>query len=68
MGLRPNDFFVTGATLMDGHYKMDIISGVGHPRLDLVVPLVLCTIAYNISGIGIVLQVPRDSVNSVEKG
>jgi hypothetical protein len=30
---------------MDGHYRMDIISGVGHPRLDSVVTLVLCMVA-----------------------
>ena len=48
MGFGFNDCFVTSATLMDGHYKTDIISGVGHPRLDSVVPLVLCTVAYNI--------------------
>jgi hypothetical protein len=30
--------------LMDGHYRTDIISGVGHPRSDLVVLLVLCTV------------------------
>jgi hypothetical protein len=41
--------------LMDGHYKTDIISGVGHPRLDSVVPLVLYTITCNGWGIGIVL-------------
>jgi hypothetical protein len=29
---------------MDGHYRMDIISGVGHPRSDSVMPLVLCTV------------------------
>jgi hypothetical protein len=28
---------------IDGHYRMDVISGVGHPRSDLVVPLVLRT-------------------------
>jgi hypothetical protein len=44
-----NDFVIkTQLFPMDGHYKMDIISGVGHPRLDLVVPLVLCTIVCNI--------------------
>jgi hypothetical protein len=30
---------------MNGHYRTNIISGVGHPRSNLVVPLVLCTIA-----------------------
>jgi hypothetical protein len=34
---------------------MNIISSVGHLRSDSVVPLVLCTIAYNIQGIGVVL-------------
>ena len=33
--------------LMGDHYRMDIISGVGHPRSDSVVPLVLCTVACN---------------------
>jgi hypothetical protein len=39
--------FVTKAQLfpMDGHYRMNIINGVGHPRLNSVVPLVLCTVA-----------------------
>ena len=32
---------------MDDHYKMDITRGVGHSRLDLVVPLVSCMIACN---------------------
>jgi hypothetical protein len=45
--------FVAGAALMGGHYRIDIISGVGHPRLDSVIPLVLYTIAYNGWGIGI---------------
>jgi hypothetical protein len=48
---------------MDGHYRTDIISSVGHPRLDLVVPLVLCMVACNACDIGIVLQVRRDSAN-----
>jgi hypothetical protein len=39
--------FVNMAQLfsMDGHYRMDIINGVGHPRSDSVVLLALCTIA-----------------------
>jgi hypothetical protein len=53
---------------MDGHYKMDIISGVGHPRLDSVMPLVLCMVTCNGWSTGIVLQVPRDSINPTEKG
>jgi hypothetical protein len=28
---------------MDGHYRTDVISGVGHLRSDSIVPLVLCT-------------------------
>ena len=30
---------------MDGYYTMNIISGVGYPRLDSIVPLVSCTVA-----------------------
>jgi hypothetical protein len=51
---------------MDGHYRIDIISSVGHPRSDLVVPLVLCTVACNDWGTGIVLQIPRDNTKPVE--
>ena len=40
--------FLAGAALTGSHYRMDIISSVGHPRLNLVVPLVFCTVAYNI--------------------
>jgi hypothetical protein len=29
---------------MDGHYRTDIISGVGHLRSDLIIPLVLRTV------------------------
>jgi hypothetical protein len=53
---------------MVGHYKTDIISSVGHPRLDLVVPLVLYTVACNGWDTDIVLQVPWDSANPAEKG
>ena len=58
--------FVTGVALMGGHYRTYIINGVGHPRSNSVVPLVLCTVAYNIWGTGVVLQVPQDSTNLVE--
>jgi hypothetical protein len=51
------------AALTDGRYRMDIISGVGYPRSDSVMPLVLCMVAYNIQGIGVVLQVPQDNAN-----
>jgi hypothetical protein len=54
---------MAGVALMGGHYRKDIISGVGHPRSDLVMPLVLCTIVYNIQGSGVILQVPWDSTN-----
>jgi hypothetical protein len=59
---------------MDGHYRTDVISGVGHPGLNSVVSLVLRTVcfvryvSYNCWGTDIVLQVPRDSVNPAEKG
>jgi hypothetical protein len=59
---------MAGAALMDGHYRTDIISGVGHLRSDSVVPLVLCMVACNGWGTGIVLQVLRDSTNPAEKG
>jgi hypothetical protein len=42
-------------SLIDGYYKTYIINGVGHPRLDLVVPLVLYTIAFNMRGTDVVL-------------
>jgi hypothetical protein len=35
---------------MDGHYMMDVISGVGHPRSDLIVPLVLHTVCCAMAG------------------
>ena len=53
---------------MVGHYRTDFISGVGHPRLDSVMPLVLSMVACNGWGTDIVLQVFRNSVNLVEKG
>ena len=53
---------------MDGHYRMDIISSVGHPRSNSIVPLVLCTVACNGWGTGIVLEVPQDNTNSAENG
>jgi hypothetical protein len=41
---------------------------MGHPRSGSVVPLVLCMVAYNIRGIAVVLQIPRDSANLAGKG
>jgi hypothetical protein len=49
------EVFVTGAALMSCHYKTYIISGMGYLRSNLVVPLVLWTIVYNIQVTGIVL-------------
>jgi hypothetical protein len=68
MGIGSNDCFVTAAALIGGHYKIDIINGVGHLRLNLVMPLVLCMTADNIRGTSVVLQVPWDNVNPDEKG
>jgi hypothetical protein len=67
MVLGSNGCFVTSVALMGDHYRMYIISGVGHSRSDLVVPLVLCTVPYNIQGTGVVLQLPQESPNPVEK-
>jgi hypothetical protein len=61
-------FFMAGAPLTGGHYRMDIISGISHPRSDSVMPLLLCTVTYNIQGTGVVLQVPQDSINPTRKG
>jgi hypothetical protein len=55
IGLVSNGCFVIGAALKGGHYRTYIISNVGHPRSDLVVPQVLCTVTYNIRGTGVVL-------------
>jgi hypothetical protein len=54
--------------LMVGHYRTNIISSVGHPRSDSVMPLVLCTRACNDWGTGIVLQVPWNSTNPAKNG
>jgi hypothetical protein len=54
---------MAGIALAGSHYRTNIISGVGHPRSDTVVPLVLCMVVYNIRGIDVVLQVPWDSTN-----
>ena len=68
ISLESNGCFVTGAALMGGHYRTYVISGVGHPRLDSVMPLVLWMVAYNIQSIDVVLQVTQDSVNPTKKG
>jgi hypothetical protein len=48
MCLGSNDCFVIGIALMGGHYRIYIISGMCHLRSDLVMPLVLWMVAYNI--------------------
>jgi hypothetical protein len=46
IGFGSNDFVTkTQPFPMDGHYRMDIISSVGHPRSDSIVPLVLYMVA-----------------------
>jgi hypothetical protein len=60
--------FVAGAALTGSHYRTDIISCVSHLRSNSVVLLILCIIACNGWGTGIVLQVPRDNVNPTENG
>jgi hypothetical protein len=60
--------FVAGAALMGNHYRTNIISVVDNLRSDSIVLLVLCMVACNGWGIGIVLQVFWDSTNSVENG
>jgi hypothetical protein len=41
MGLGSNSCFIASIALTRSHYKMNIISSVGHPKSDSVVPLVL---------------------------
>jgi hypothetical protein len=68
MGLKFNGCFVTGVALTSDHYRMEVINGVGYPRSDSIVPLVLCTVAYNIWGTDVVLHVPWNSANPTENG
>jgi hypothetical protein len=56
------------ATLTGSDYRVDIISGIGYPKSDLIVLLVLCMVAYNIWSIGVVLQVPQDGTNLARNG
>jgi hypothetical protein len=73
MDIGSNGCFVTSAALMGNHYRTNIISSVGHPRSDLVVPLVLCMIVYNIwalvlyyRSIGIVsILLKMDNISSI---
>jgi hypothetical protein len=59
---------VAGAAITGGHYRINIISGVGHSRSDSIIPLGLYMVAYDIRGTGIILQVPQDNTNPAEKG
>jgi hypothetical protein len=68
MSLGSNGCFMANAALTCGHYRTCIISCVSHTRLDSVMLLVLCMVAYNIWGIGVVLQIPRDNANPTENG
>jgi hypothetical protein len=68
ISLVSNGCFMASTTLMNGHYKMDIISAVGHLRSDLIMSLVLCTVVYNIQDTDVILQVTRDSINFAENG
>jgi hypothetical protein len=67
MSLGSNGFFMTGTALTSNHYRTNIFSNVGQPRLNSIVLLVLCTVVYNIRGTGVVLQVPWDRANPAEK-
>jgi hypothetical protein len=57
MSLGSNGYFVIGASLTTDHYRIDIISSVDYPSSDLIVPLVLCMVAYNFWDTGVILQV-----------
>jgi hypothetical protein len=59
---------MAGATLMGSHYMIDIISGVGHPRSDLVVLLVLCTVVMQWLGYQHCTTGLWDSANPAENG
>jgi hypothetical protein len=66
-GFKSNGFVIKVQSFpIDGHYRTNIISCVGYPRLDSVMPLVLYTVVCNDWGTDIVLQVPRDSTNPAE--
>jgi hypothetical protein len=48
VGFGSNDFVTKAQPFpLDDHYRTDIISDVDHQRSNLVVPLVLCTVACN---------------------
>jgi hypothetical protein len=50
-GFGSNGFVIkTQPFPMDDHYRTNVINGVGHPRLDSVVPLVLRTVCCAMAG------------------
>ena len=69
MGYRSNSFVTKAHPLpIDGHYRTYIISGVGYPRSNSVVLLLLCIVVCNGWGTGIVILVHQDNANPAEKG
>ena len=68
MSLGSNGCFMANVALTGGQDRTDIISGVGHPRSDSVMLLVLCMVTYKIRGTDVVLQIPRDSANPARNG
>jgi hypothetical protein len=68
MGLGSNSCFVTGTPYLNGGHNCGFDSSVGDPRSDSVGLLVYDSIFVHNQGIGVVLQVPRDSANPIGKG
>jgi hypothetical protein len=54
--------------LMDGHYRIDVISGVGHLRSDSVVPLVLHAICCEMTGIPVLYYRSLGTASTLLKG
>jgi hypothetical protein len=51
-GFGSNGFMTKAQSFpMDGHYRTNIISSIGHPRLDSVIHLVLCIVAHTMAGV-----------------
>jgi hypothetical protein len=68
MGLAYDGCFVTSTPYLNRDHSYEFASSVGHPMSDLVGLLVYDGMhVYNIRGTDVVLQVPRDSVNSARK-
>jgi hypothetical protein len=49
-GFGSNGFVTNDVTISNGYYRTDVISGVGHPRLDSIVPLMLRTVRCAMAG------------------